>query len=84
MREVEVRDATEAEGIGYLRKRLLSDASLSADVRKQREEWIPQLVAEVTNGRPLALVLAAEDVRSGGKSFEGAHHFFTVVWLSLP
>jgi hypothetical protein len=71
MEEVEVRDATDAEGAEYLRRLLLSDASLSADVRKQRERIIPRLVAEITNGRPLALVLAAEAVNSG-KSFDGA------------
>jgi hypothetical protein len=74
MREVEVRDATDAEGVAYLRKLLVEDdKSLSADAKKQREEMIPRLVAEVTSGRPLALVLAAEAVKSD-TPFEGARH----------
>ena len=72
MTQIAVRDATDAEGIAYLRKLLLeSEPSLHADVKKAREEMIPRLVAEVTNGRPLALVMAAKAVKMG-MPFEGA------------
>jgi hypothetical protein len=64
LRAVEVHDESDAAGIAFLEKLLLSK-SISASEQRELSQLISRLVHEVTGGRPHLLTGAADQVKKG-------------------